>query len=139
MNQEKSNTEILREAYEKWDATKGGSKEHWLSIMTDDIDFHSLADGDQRLAFTKHRSAREEVADYLDGLTAQLEMLHYTVDEYVAQGDRVVAIGTTAWKNRENGKEFETPKVDLVRFRDGKICSFFELYDTAKVLASSEP
>ena len=139
MEQEKTNTEILREAFGKWNATKGGSKDHWLSIMAEDIDFHSLADGDGRLEFTKHRSAREEVADYLDGLTAQFEMLHYTVDEYVAQGDRVVAISTTAWRNRETGKEFETPKVDLVRFRDGKICAFFEFYDTAKALASSEP
>ncbi len=66
-------------------------------------------------------------------------MDHYTVDEYVAQGDRVVAIGRTGWRNRETGKAFDTPKVDVVRFRDGQIVEFFELYDTAMVLASSEP
>ena len=66
-------------------------------------------------------------------------MIHYTIDEYVAEGDRVVAIGSTAWKNRATGKVFDTPKVDVWRFENGRAIAFFELYDTAMVLETANP
>ncbi len=50
-----------------------------------------------------------------------------------------MAIGSTAWTNRQTGKSFDTPKVDLVRFHDGQIVEFFELYDTDQVMATSDP
>ena len=71
----------------------------------------------------------------MSGLIAMFEMIHYTVDFYVAEDDRVVAVGSTSWRNRETGEKFDTPKVDIVRFKDGKITEFFEIYDTAAVLA----
>lgn len=139
MSEEQANVEILKTAFKVWNETRGGSIDHWLSILAEDVDFRSLAEGEKGLEFTSRRSARDEVAEYLQGLVDQLEMIHYTVDEYVAQDDRVIAIGRTAWKNRVTGKAFDTPKVDVVRFRDGQIVEFFELYDTAMVLAASEP
>ena len=71
----------------------------------------------------------------MSGLIAMFEMIHYTVDFYVAEDDRVVAVGSTSWRNRETGEKFDTPKADIVRFKDGKITEFFEIYDTAAVLA----
>ena len=139
MSQEKANVEILKKAFEVWDATKGGSVAHWLDIAADDVNFRSLAEGAPSLEFTRKSSSKAEFACYLQGLVDQMDMIHYTVTEYIAQGDRVVAVGSTAWRNKATGKEFDTPKVDVVRFRDGRIVEFFELYDTAMVLAASEP
>ena len=78
---------------------------------------------------------RNAFVGYLEGLVATFDMLHYTIDDYVAQGDRVVAIGSTAWQDRNTGKSFDTPKVDIWRLKDGRIVEFFEFYDTAKVQA----
>ncbi|MCP4319547.1 MAG: nuclear transport factor 2 family protein, partial [Hyphomicrobiales bacterium] len=64
---------------------------------------------------------------------------NYKVSRYIAEGDTVVAVGSTSWRVRATGKDFETPKVDVVRFEDGKIVSFFEYYDTAKILAATTP
>ena len=139
MGKEKENAALLRKSFETWHDTRGGSIDHWLQLFAEDVDFRSLAEGDNRLAFTKRRCARDEAAEYLHGLVAQLEMNEYRVDDYIAQGDRVVAIGSTAWTNRQTGKSFDTPKVDLVRFRDGQITEFFELYDTDQVMATSDP
>ena len=139
MSEEDSNVAILKEAFERWNETKGGSTDHWLSIMADEVDFRSLAEGrEPGFEFTKRCKSCDEVAGYLQGLVEQLEMIHYTVDFYVAQGDRVVAVGSTAWRNRATGKEFDTPKADIVRFKDGKITEFFELYDTAMVTAVAQ-
>ena len=139
MSPEKSNIAILKNAYETWAATKGGSVQEWLEIMRDDISIQSVAGGATGLEFTKKGDGKAAAAEYFAGLTSQLEMIHYTVDEYFASGDRVVAVGSTAWRSRTTGKEFKTPKIDVVRFDAGKIAETFELYDTAKVLAASQP
>ena len=138
MSEEERNTEILKEAFETWHDSKGGSVDHWLSIMSDEIDFRSLADGEGGLNFTQQVESRADMKQYFDGLTSDMEMIHYTVDRYIAQGDAVVAMGRTAWRVKATGNEFETPKVDVVRFKNGKIISFFEYYDTAKILAAAQ-
>lgn len=135
MGQESANVECLKEAYRLWDESKGGSADHWMAVCDDHVDFRSLADGADKLEFTKRRTSREDLVGYFEGLTGQMEMIHYTVDEFVAQGDRVVAIGSTAWRNRATGKEFETPKVDLWRFDNGRAVEFFEFFDTAMAAA----
>ena len=70
---------------------------------------------------------------YFDGLLSGWTMVHYTMDEYIAQGDAVCARGSTAWINKSTGKKAETPKVDFWRFRDGKAIEFYEYFDTACV------
>jgi len=66
-------------------------------------------------------------------------MDHYTVDRYICQDDTVVVICSTAWRNRATGKRFDTPKVDVWRFKDGEVVSFFEYYDTASVGEAAAP
>ena len=41
--------------------------------------------------------------------------------------------------NKETGKAFETPKIDIWRFRDGRAIEFFEHYDTAQILDAAKP
>jgi ketosteroid isomerase-like protein len=130
-----ANIAILKDAYKRWSESKGGSIDHWLGIVDDGIDLRSLAEGAEPMAFTERRSGRAQVESYLRGLTAEWEMIDYQMNEYVAQGDRVVAIGRAAWRNKATGKAVDSPKVDIWRFRDGKAVEFFELYDTAKVFA----
>ena len=139
MSSEQENTLILKTAYDLWHETKGASVDHWLSIMSDQIDFRSLADGEGGLNFTKTVESRSDMERYFAGLTGDMEMIHYSVDKYVAQDDTVVAVGSTKWRVKATGNTFETPKVDVVRFKDGKIVSFFEYYDTAKAQAATQP
>jgi ketosteroid isomerase-like protein len=139
MSDENRNVAILRDAYQRWNESKGGSVEHWLSLLADDLKFGSLAMGrTSAVAFTAQRHSRAGVAEYFAGLLGAWEMIDYVVDQYVAQGDRVVAIGQTAWRNKATDKAVETPKVDTWRFdSDGRIIEFFEYYDTAALLAAA--
>lgn len=136
MSEAHDNKGILKQAYDTWHDTKGGSVDHWLSILDDNVDFRSLADGEGGLNFTRTVESRADMERYFEGLTADMEMIHYTVDRYIAEADTVVAVGKTAWRVKATGKEFETPKVDVVRFEDGRIVAFFEYYDTAKIQAA---
>jgi uncharacterized protein len=80
--------------------------------------------------------SREEFGRYFEGLRTDWEMIHYTTDQFVAEGAVVVMRGSTAWRHRKTGREVDTPKADFVTFRDGKIVEFYEFYETAALLAA---
>lgn len=131
------NVEKLRDAYQRWDKSKGQDTSMWTSLMAPDVRLRSLAGGRPGLEFTQECCSIGDVARYLEGLTGEWEMLHYTTSEFAVDGDRVVMLGSTSWKHRKTGEVFDTPKADLVTFRDGRIVEFFEFYDTEKVLAAA--
>ncbi len=139
MSTESENVSILRKAYEAWAGAKAADIDCWACIIADEARLTSLADGASDMAFTRSRSGRSEIIDYLKGLTNEWSMIFYRIDEYVAQGDRVVAIGSTAWRNKLTGKIAETPKIDLWRMQDGKVVEFSEFYDTARLFAAATP
>jgi uncharacterized protein len=132
-----ANVEILKHAYHRWQETRGGSVKDLLSICDPHISFGSVPRGAPPLAFAKQYDNREALQAYFDGLLADWKMVHYTVDEYIAQGDAVVARGSCAWTNKRTGKTAESPKVDFWRFRDGKAVEFYEYFDTACVAAAA--
>jgi len=129
----------LKAAIRAWNDTKGGSIDTWLDLMADRIDWRSLADGVQAVPWTETRKTKAEVRGYLDGLTAAFAMDHYTVEQYVCDGDTIVAIGTTAWHCKATSKRIDTPIVTVWRFEDGKVVSFFEYYDTARLVEAATP
>ena len=137
MSQEDDNVAILKEAYRRWHESRAASVEHWMELMTEDIDFRSLAGGQEGMEFTRECCSKDQVRGYFEGLVADWEMVYYNADEYVAQGNRVVMIGSCSWRHRKTGNVIDTPKVDIFRLRDGKISAFFELYDTAMVMAAA--
>lgn len=136
MTAENPNVALLKRLYGRWNETKGASVDEWLEHIDEGVEWRSLAQGSEGLEFTAEANGLDRVRDYFNGLTGVFEMVHYTIDDYVAQGDRVVAIGSTAWRNPRTGKAFETPKLDVFDFENGRIVSFFEFYDTAKVGAA---
>jgi ketosteroid isomerase-like protein len=132
MGNELDNVAALREAYALWHESKGGSIEHWMGLLADDISAGSLAGGAiAALPFATYYDRRSEMHRYFDGLLRDWEMIYFTAQEFVAQGDAVVMRGATAWRHRRTGKAFATPKIDFWRFRKGKAIEFFEYFDTA--------
>ncbi|MEM8836813.1 MAG: nuclear transport factor 2 family protein [Pseudomonadota bacterium] len=124
------NRAIMKEAYQKWHDTKGGSVDHWMEIMSPDIEFLSLANGAGDAGFTKAARSSTDMRGYFEAISTNFDMIHYTVDQFIAEGDMVVAVGSCAWTVKANGMRVETPKVDVIRLKDGKIVSFYEFYDT---------
>lgn len=132
------NLNALKRCYELWNDTKGESVDAWLDLFDDTVDFRSLAMAqDPSVDFTKPCCSKAEVIQYLTGLKADWSMEHYTIDEYVVDGDRICAYGSTAWTNKRTGKSIDTPKLDFVKFKDGKIVFFYEFYDTAGLISAA--
>ena len=137
MSGESSNVKMLEHAYRRWSDTRGGSAADWLAICADNIVFGSLAHGAKPTTYLTTYRSRDELKDYFEGITRDWEMMEYVVDQFVAQGDRVVMLGRCAWRYRKTDRVVWTPKADSWRFADGKAVEFFEFYDTAQVLAAS--
>lgn len=133
MAQWETGIERLKAAYKAWHDSKGESIDTWIGLLADSVDFRSLANGAHGVPWTRTRTTPAEVREYLSGLTSTFKMDHYTIKKYVCQDDTIVAIGSTGWRNKATGTPFDTPKVDVWRFKDGKIVAFFEYYDTAVV------
>jgi ketosteroid isomerase-like protein len=63
-------------------------------------------------------------------------MLEFKTDHFVAQGDRVVMLGSCSWRAKRTGKVVSTPKADSWRFENGKAVEYYEYFDTAQVHAA---
>jgi hypothetical protein len=127
----------LREAYTSWDKSKGTDHEKWLDLMSDHVVFRSLAGGAPGMEFTKECHSKEDVRGYFAGLYKDWEMIHYTPEQFIAEGENVAVRGTCAFRNRQTKKIIQTPKADFFRFENNKIVEFFEFYDTAKTIAGT--
>ena len=133
------NVAKLKHAYVQWNKSKGGSVQAWLDLMVDDVKCFSLAGGGPGAEFTARIHSKKDFERYFRDLLADWEMIHYTTEDIIAEGNHVAMRGSTAWKNRKTGKKVETPKADFWTFRDGKVVEFHEFYDTAALIAAATP
>lgn len=137
MSDEASNVAVLKEAYRLWRESRGGSVDHWIGICDENIRFGSIAQGAPRVAYMTEYKARDQLAQYFEGLKRDWEMIEFKADQFVAQGDRVVMLGNCSWRYKRTGKVVTTPKADAWRFADGKAIEFYEYFDTAQVHAAT--
>ncbi len=134
---EDENVETLREAYQPWNDSKADSVSRWMSLLADDVQWSSIADGSPGMEFSQACCSKDDVARYFEVMVKEWEMIHYTVDEFIAQNDRVVVLGRCGWRHKGTSKVVETPKADIIRMKDPKITEFYEFYDTAKAFEAS--
>lgn len=137
MNQSEQNVSRLRHAYKLWGETRGDSVQVWLDMMSDNVRLKSLADGHSGMEFSRPHQGKQQAIHYFQELNAAWEMLYFHADEFIAQDDRVVMVGRCGFRSRSTGKSAESPKVDVVRFKDGQIVEYQEFYDTAKAFAAA--
>jgi ketosteroid isomerase-like protein len=136
---EAENVAMLRDAYAAWAQSRGKDCECWMNILADDASLASLADGAPEMAFSAQRTSRDQIRGYLDDLARDWDMVSFDMNDFIAQGDRVVVVGRVAWRNKATGKVAETPKVDVWRLENGKAVDFAEFYDTARSYAAATP
>ena len=139
MGSSSDNVARLKSAYRQWHESRGGSVKAWLDLMADNVRCYSLAAGAPSAEFTAPISSKKDFERYFKGLLDEWEMIHYTTDEFIAEGDRVAVRGSTAWRNRNTGRAVDTAKADFWTFRNGKVVEFHELYDTAALIAGARP
>jgi ketosteroid isomerase-like protein len=132
-----SNIDKLREAYSAWNDTKGGSSNVWLDLMHDHVQFHTMMEEATGLSFAKDGRSKEAAVGYFSSLKEQWEMVHFTPESYVSEGDEIAVFGYCAWKNKATGNTAQVRIAHLWTFGDGKISDFVEVFDSARAAAAA--
>ncbi|QIG51557.1 nuclear transport factor 2 family protein [Nordella sp. HKS 07] len=126
----------LRSHYRAWGRGKGTTSERFIELLTDDATFRSIGGGANLMEFTRTHRTKDDVRAYFAGLARDWEMLFYNVSTFLVQNGTVAVMCECAWKHKQTGKTVHTPKLDVIRIKDGKIADFFEFFDNHQAAAA---
>lgn len=104
-----------------------------LASLTEDVSWHVPGTG---LALSGTYNGRDGVGQFFQRLSAETEILAFQPDEFIAQDDRVVVLGSSRYRILSTGRIFEGSWVMAFTVRDGKVSTFHEYYDTQALAAA---
>lgn len=123
---EQENTKLAARMYETFMA---GDVEGFLNLFSDDVSWQTpeIENVPLNVKFSGHENLREAISD----LDKHEEFLKFEPTEYIAQGDRVVVLGSFLARSKTTDKQYATDFAHIVTVKDGKITSFYEFFDNA--------
>lgn len=123
---ENENIEVVQKAYQSF---KTGNIPALLNLLTDDVRWQLPEI--ENVPFGGLREGREQVAGFFATLGDSQESLSFEPREFVAQNDKVVALGRYTWRVKTSGREYGGDWAHVFTVRDGRISGFQEYTDTA--------
>jgi len=84
------------------------------------------------------RAAGTGLADVLQKASEEVEMTYREPPEFVAQGDRVLAVGVATGKIKATNRAFKDDWVFAITVRNGKVTKIREYIDTQALARASE-
>lgn len=126
---EEANVQVVQEAYA---AFKRGNIQAILDSLSKDVEW--IAPGVEPVA-GMYRGP-DEVARFFQQVNEISEFSSFEPGEYVAQRDRVVALGHYRATVRNTGRQYDCDWAMVFTFQDGKISKFQEYTDTAAIVAA---
>jgi ketosteroid isomerase-like protein len=130
---EKQNTQVVQDAYA---AFGRGDITALLGYMTDDVQWQPVIGTASHVPFSGERRGTNEVAEFFRQVAATEDFQQFEPREFVAQGDKVVAIGHYRAVTKPTGRGFESDFVMVFTLRDGKVARFQEFTDSAAINAA---
>ena len=125
---ERENTQLVHQAYQHF---KNADIQSVLGLLSEDVEWTLFEI--EGVPFSGTRRGSERVGEFFSEVFDTEEVLHFEPREFVAQGDKVVALGHYAWRVKSTGREYETDFVHVFSVRDGKVARYQEFMDTAVV------
>jgi ketosteroid isomerase-like protein len=130
---EAQNTKVIQDAYA---AFGRGDIPTLLGYMTDDIHWQPVIGSAKYVPFSGERRGKAGVAEFFKQVAEAQDFKVFEPREFVAQGDKVVAIGHYGVVTKRTHKSFESDFVMVFTLRDGRIARFQEFTDSAGVNAT---
>jgi ketosteroid isomerase-like protein len=126
------NTQLVQEGYATFSR---GDIPGLLNMCTDDVVWITPGPPDQ-LPAAGMRHGRAEVAQFFSVLKDTEEVEQFEPREFIAQGDKVVALIKYRSRIKATGRTVDTELAHVFTLRDGKIAEFREFFDTAAAVAA---
>ena len=109
-----------------------------LNTMADGVEWHDvewrLGPGDT-LPWTLRRG-RDGVAQFFQDLGGALEVLGFEPKEFIAQGEKVVALGSVQARVKSTGRTFDDNWAMVWTFGGDKVVGFRIYHDTGAIAAA---
>lgn len=123
---ERENTELVQQAYGNF---QSGDIPSVLGALSGEVEwvFPEL----EGVPVARSWHGREEVGQFFQTLGDTQEVRQFEPREFVAQGDKVVALGHYAWHVKATGREWESDFAHVFTVRDGEVTRFQEYTDSA--------
>jgi uncharacterized protein len=128
---ENGNTNIVQDLYENF---KTGDIKALLSLLSDDIEWQLPEI--ENVPFAGKRRGHEQMGQFFASLVDTQEVQHFEPREFIAHGDKVVALGHYAWHVKSTGREFGGDFAHVFTMCNGKVIRFHEYMDTAAAAAA---
>ena len=111
------------------------NKQALLALVAEDVEW--IVPGEDWPLAGTHRG-HAGLAAVLRKASEEVEMTYPEPPEFVAQGDRVLAIGIATGKIKATNKPFKDDWVFDITVRDGKVTNIREYIDTQAMARASE-
>jgi len=97
---ENGNTNIVQNVYENF---RAGEIKALLNLLSDDIEWQLPEI--ENVPFAGKRRGHEQMEQFFTSLVDTQEVQHFEPREFIADGDKVVALGHYAWHVKSTGRE----------------------------------
>lgn len=114
-----------------YDAFKRGDINGLLDLMADNVVWETPVVEFEGRSFGGRTTGKAGVAAFFQSLGEREEVLAFETREFIAQGNKVVMVGHYRARVRATGRTAESPMVHIFTIENGKVSSFFEVFDTA--------
>jgi hypothetical protein len=129
---ESQNTQVVQDAYA---AFGRGDIQGVLATLHDDVVWQGVIGASAQVPMAGERRGKREVAEFFNRVGLHVKFNRFEPREFVAQGDKVVALGHYA-ATVSTGKTFDSDFVMAFTLKDGKVARFQEFLDVAALNAA---
>lgn len=119
------NTQLVKEAYA---AFGRGDVAGVLSCLSPQVDWEVAAV--PGLSFTGRRKGNDQVAEYFRQADEERGIREFLPKEFIAQGNKVVVLGSGAFTVKHTGRDFDSDWVHVFTVENGHITAFREFLDS---------
>jgi ketosteroid isomerase-like protein len=131
MSQE--NIDLVKEGYA---AFARGDIEAILADYSDDIIWEPVIGAGPHVPTAGIRRGKAAVREFFRILAETTDFERFEAQEFIAQGDKVVVLGTYAAIPRSTGRRHASDWVMVFTIADGRVVSFREFSDSAGINAA---
>jgi hypothetical protein len=129
--------ENMRVVQEFYAAVSRDDVQAILGLLAPEVDWTFL--GTKEIPFAGKWKGVDQVSKFFAVIGDTMQLEQFGPEEFVAQGDWVVALGRERMRIKTTGRSYDAAWTHVFRLRDSKITIYREYSDTAAILAAFRP
>ena len=133
MNTE-DNKQLIMQCYQLY---KDKNIKGLLNLFHDDIEW--IANDSDDIPYAGSFHGKDQVAQFFTMLDQAQDVIRFEPQDFIAEGDKVVATGISSWHVKSTGLTYDNPWTHIFTIRDGKVSRLHQYNHTAAAEAAFRP